>query len=206
MAGAGSGIAAQENKRRLVSKASKCGQKFGKEIGCSEDFSTSVGRMKVNAKHVTRRKVQQRIGCSIAQYGTRPEGISKRPSVSGSKKRKLRRKMEVAKEYPMEQDHFRVKSRSPRSTREGACQQKDSRPTLPLTVPCGERLASGRACGWAVVQRDFDEEMGPLYGIYGSAEAEFEVQRTIKRAELTAFSCLLKRVLDSSRCMWTTKE
>ena len=30
--------------------------------------------------------------------------------------------------------------------------------------------------------------------MYGSVEAEFEVQRTIKRAEL-AFSCLLNRVI-----------
>ena len=44
-----------------------------------------------------------------------------------------------------------------------------------------------RSCGWSVVQLDFDEELGPLYGMYGSMEAEFEVQRTIKRAELTAF-------------------
>ena len=49
-----------------------------------------------------------------------------------------------------------------------------------------------RACGWAVVQLDYDEEMGPLRGMYGSMEAEFEVQRTIKRADLTAFLCLVK--------------
>ena len=28
------------------------------------------------------------------------------------------------------------------------------------------------ACGWAVVQLDYDEEMGPLQGMYGSMEAE----------------------------------
>ena len=36
--------------------------------------------------------------------------------------------------------------------------------------------------------------MGPLHGMYGSADAEFEVQRTIRRAELTALSCLLNGV------------
>ena len=51
------------------------------------------------------------------------------------------------------------------------------------------------ACGWSVVQLDFDEELAPLYGMYGSMEAEFEVQRTTKRAELTAFLCLLKKVI-----------
>ena len=49
-------------------------------------------------------------------------------------------------------------------------------------------------CGWAVVQLDYVEEMGPLHGMYGSMEAECEVQRTIKRAELTAFLCLLRKV------------
>ena len=41
------------------------------------------------------------------------------------------------------------------------------------------------ACGWSVVQLDKDEELGLLHGMYGSMEAEFEVQRTINRAELT---------------------
>ena len=50
------------------------------------------------------------------------------------------------------------------------------------------------ACGWAVVQLEYDEELGPLHGMYGSMEAEYEVQRTIKRAELTAFLCLLRKV------------
>ena len=40
-----------------------------------------------------------------------------------------------------------------------------------------------------------DEEMGPLCGMYGSMEAEYEVQRTIKRAELTVFLCLVKKVI-----------
>ena len=46
-----------------------------------------------------------------------------------------------------------------------------------------------------MVQLDYDEELGPLHGMYGSMQAEFEVQRTIKRAELTAFFCLLKKVV-----------
>ena len=52
---------------------------------------------------------------------------------------------------------------------------------------------SGVACGWSVVESDHDEELGPLHEIYGAMDAEFEVQRTIKRAELTAFFCLLKK-------------
>ena len=52
-----------------------------------------------------------------------------------------------------------------------------------------------RACGWTVVQLDYDEEMGPLYEMYGSVEAVYEVQRTIKRPEMTAFLCFLKKVI-----------
>ena len=61
------------------------------------------------------------------------------------------------------------------------------------------------ACGWAVVQLDCDDEVGLLHGMCGSMGAEFQVQRTIKRAELTAFTCLLRKV-DPSRSMWTTRE
>ena len=45
------------------------------------------------------------------------------------------------------------------------------------------------------MQFDYVEELGPLHGMYGSMEAEFEVQRTIKRAELTAFLCLFKELI-----------
>ena len=49
------------------------------------------------------------------------------------------------------------------------------------------------ACGLSAVQLDYDEELGPLHGMYASMEEELEVQRTIKRAELTAFLCVLKK-------------
>ena len=34
-----------------------------------------------------------------------------------------------------------------------------------------------------------------MQGMYGSVEAQLEVQRTIKWAELTAFLCLLKKMV-----------
>ena len=46
-----------------------------------------------------------------------------------------------------------------------------------------------------MVQLDYDEEMGPLRGVYGSTEAKYELQRTVKMAELTAFLHLLKKVM-----------
>ena len=51
------------------------------------------------------------------------------------------------------------------------------------------------ACGWSVVQLDYDGEMAPLHGMCGSMQAVFEVRRTIRWAELTAFPCLLNKVI-----------
>ena len=53
----------------------------------------------------------------------------------------------------------------------------------------------GGACGWSVVQLDHDEEMEAMRGICGTLDAELEVQRTIKRVGLTAFFCLLRRII-----------
>ena len=50
-----------------------------------------------------------------------------------------------------------------------------------------------RACGWSVAQLDHDEELGPMHGMYGTMDAVLEVHRTIERAVLTAFLCLLKK-------------
>ena len=57
-----------------------------------------------------------------------------------------------------------------------------------VATDCSLLLNAGKwgACGWAVVQLECDEELGLSLGMYGSMEAECEVQRTIKRAELTA--------------------
>ena len=41
-----------------------------------------------------------------------------------------------------------------------------------------------------MVQLGYDEELEQLHGMYGSMESEFEVQRTVERADQTAFLCL----------------
>ena len=64
----------------------------------------------------------------------------------------------------------------------------------PLAAPCWLPLGSGENVVGQWCSLDYDEEMGPLHGMCGSVEAELEVQRTIKRAELTAFLCLLRKV------------
>ena len=51
-----------------------------------------------------------------------------------------------------------------------------------------------RACGWAVVQLDYEEEMGRCMGSMPQWRQNSR-SGTLKRAELTAFECLLKRVI-----------
>ena len=46
-----------------------------------------------------------------------------------------------------------------------------------------------------MVQLDHDEEMGPMHGTYGTLDAEPDVQRTIKRAELADFLCFLRKAV-----------
>ena len=50
-----------------------------------------------------------------------------------------------------------------------------------------------------MLQLDHDEELGRMHGMCGTLEAGLEVQRTIKRAELTAFSCLLKKNIGATK-------
>ena len=46
-----------------------------------------------------------------------------------------------------------------------------------------------------VVQLDHDEDMGSMHGMCCTLDAEFEEQRTTKWAKLTAFLCLLRKVV-----------
>ena len=50
----------------------------------------------------------------------------------------------------------------------------------------------GGACAWSVVPLDHDEEMGLMRCLHGTMEVWLKVQRTVNRAELTAFLYLLK--------------
>ena len=61
-------------------------------------------------------------------------------------------------------------------------------------APCSEFWAGWGACGWSVVQLDH-EELVPMHARHGTLDAELEVQRTIKRAELTAFWCLFWKAI-----------
>ena len=45
------------------------------------------------------------------------------------------------------------------------------------------------------MQLDHNEELGPVHGMFGTLDAEIEVQRTIKRPERPAFSCVFKKAV-----------
>ena len=50
-----------------------------------------------------------------------------------------------------------------------------------------------------------DEQMVPLRGMYGPLDAEFEVRRTIKWTELTAFPCRITRIVGATTAHVETK-
>ena len=94
MAGASCGVAAQKKKRKgLQSIETWPVNRYWKEAGCSEDSSTLVGRMKVNAKLVTKEEgtEKHRLHHCPEWYEVRRRD-SKEPTESGNKKRKLQRK------------------------------------------------------------------------------------------------------------------
>ena len=61
---------------------------------------------------------------------------------------------------------------------EGASRVKMASPQMALLEVTGK----WGACGWSVVQLIYDGRGDPLFGRYGTVQAELEVQRTSKRA------------------------
>ena len=57
----------------------------------------------------------------------------------------------------------------------------------------------------SVVQLSHDERLAPMQGMYGTLDADLEVQRAIKRAALTAFLCLFDGLLAPPQLMSTIK-
>ena len=49
------------------------------------------------------------------------------------------------------------------------------------------------------MQLNHGEELLPMHGMHGTLDVELEVQRTINRAEMTAFLCLLKKDIGTTK-------
>ena len=171
--------------------------------GCNRDCSILIGRTPVNVKPARKRKEQKSTGYTTAQkwHEVRreiPEVFQEVGAKSKNSKEEWKWQIGVV-EHPLTASQW---NRGHFSKRQWESEKHKSR-GMPaegfkgLVATDGSLLGNDgkwRACGWAVVQLDYDEEMGPLHGMYASMEAEFEVQRTIKRAELTAFLCFLRKV------------
>ena len=132
---------------------------------------------------------------TIAQNGTNSDVRSQRLSESGSKKRGPQRRSGSGKKRYCEAFSQVCKSGSLTSTKSWSMPAEGFKGHVATDGSLPGNAGKWGTCASAVVQLDYDEEMGPLHAVYGSMEAELEVQRTIKRAERTAFLCLLKRVI-----------
>ena len=88
MAGACSGFDAQQDEEKIGMKRIVMLRRsyLWKEVGCRNDSSTLVGRMKVSAELATRRKALKNTGSTTAWYGTRSDEGFQLLSESGSKK------------------------------------------------------------------------------------------------------------------------
>ena len=151
-------------------------------MDAKEDCSILIGRTPVNVKLARKRKEQKSTGFTTAQNGPKSDERFQKFSGSGAKSKNHK----ALRGNQWNRGHF--------SKRKWESEKHKSW-CMPAEGFKGH-VATGKwsACGWAVVQMDYDEEMGPLHGMYGLLEAEFEVQRVSKRAELTAFLCLLRKV------------
>ena len=72
---------------------------FWKEVGCRRNSSTQVGRMKVSAKHVTRRKAQKSTGSTTAENGTSQTENPRWFQKVEAKSENFKGGVEVAKRY-----------------------------------------------------------------------------------------------------------
>ena len=134
------------------------------EDGCRRSSTTSVDRTKVSAKHVIRRKAQKSTGFTIAQNGTNSDGRSQKPSENGNNKPKLQRKIEVSSST------LQVKADGTGVTSGWGMPAEGFKGHVNTD---GSLLGTGGkwgACGWSVVELSYDEQLGPLHGMYGSVE------------------------------------
>ena len=100
MAGAGSGVAPQEKRRKIgLKNIDMLPQNwFWNEVGCRRNSSTLVGQMKVNVKLATRRKAQKSTGSTVVRVGMKSGAKSQRPAESVSKKARISKRSRSGKE------------------------------------------------------------------------------------------------------------
>ena len=172
---------------------------FRKEAGCREDSSDDS---KCQACHKEEGTEKHRLYHCPEWYEVRhgiPDAFRKWEQKTRTSKEEWKWQRGIVtpplSESQWNRDHFSVKKWE---------SEKDKSCGVPAEGFKGHVATDGsllgtagkwRACVWSVMQLDYDGELGPLHGMCGSMEAELAVQRTIKKMELTAFLCLLKKVI-----------
>ena len=131
--------------------------------------------MKVSVKPDTKRKAQKNTGSTIAQSGTMSDGRSERLSQSGSRKRNFKERVGVAKgivthllsESQWNRGHFSMKKWESEKHKSWGIAAEGFMGHVATNGSLLGRADKCGACGWAVVQLNYDEEMLPLHGIHG---------------------------------------
>ena len=156
-----------------------------------------VGHAKRSVEDVTKKKARRSTDC-IARVGRKSETRSQKKWANGSKGPKHQRNIGSGREESRHTLYVKVNERKSHLTVRRWESEQHKNWSMPaggfrnLVATGGFLLGvSGKwsACGWSVVQLDHDQEVGPMHGMCGTLDAELDVERTINRAELTAFLC-----------------
>ena len=160
-----------------------------KEVGCRKDFTTLAGRTS-ESREAVKTGEERSPGCTTVRERPDPRDIGEMgvegENVEGGFEMTKRNYTGLCREDKWRKSHLSVRRwEFGKSTKDGECQLKGFRHHATTS---GSLLGvPGRCGGWSVVQLDHDEDTGPMHVMYGTLDFELEEQRTIKRAELTAF-------------------
>ena len=169
---------------------------------CRKGFTTLGGLTKRSVEDAVKKKTRRSPGFSTARRGVKSETRFRRVWEKRRNKEQTRRSwIGSGKEAVRRIFWAEVIGGKAISQCGGGCPISTEAGGMPVecfrkhVATDGSLLeVSGRwsACGWSVVKLDHDDDMIPMLGMYGTLDAELEVQRTIKRAE---FLCLLRRTV-----------
>ena len=147
------------------------------------------------------KEARKSTGCSSVRHGGKLE--TRTALKMGADGQHVGGRLEVAKRHHVassesncRRSHFCPSDGGTRkSTKAGVCQLKAfGTVSLPMFFV------------WSSRQVDPCEEMEPVHEMYGTLDAELEVQHTMERAELTVFLCLLGKAIGPTMSTLTTEE
>ena len=157
-----------------------------KEVGCRKDCTTLAGETKRSVECVTKQKAQRSADCTTARVGRRSDTKSQK---------KLSKCEQEAK--TLKKDWNRQRGITPRPLSEGQWREshlavrrwesdKHSSRSIPVEGFRNHVATDGVGRVWMVSGAAGSRRGDGADGMYGTLDAELEVQRSIKGAELTA--------------------